>query len=85
MPLSGPPLFRAETPLKSTFSPSVFNHTLQPENAIATHVDADDKTTTLIQRTGSNYKSQAVIINEGGLNALILSSKLPQAKKLALG
>ena len=27
----------------------------KPENAIATHVDADDKTTTLIQGTGSNY------------------------------
>ena len=27
----------------------------KPENAIATHVDTDDKTTTLIQGTGSNY------------------------------
>ena len=52
----------------------------KPENAIATHVDADDKTTTLIQGTGSNYKSKVVIINESGLYALILSSKLPQAK-----
>ena len=52
----------------------------KPENAIATHIDADDKTTTLIQGTGSNYKSKVVIINESGLYALILSSKLPQAK-----
>ena len=52
----------------------------KPENAIATHVDTDDKSTTLIQGTGSNYKSKVVIINESGLYALILSSKLPQAK-----
>ena len=52
----------------------------KPENAISTHVDTEDKTTTLIQGTGSNYKSKVVIINESGLYALILSSKLPQAK-----
>ena len=52
----------------------------KPENAIATHVDAEDKTTTLIQGTGSNYKSKVVVINESGLYSLILSSKLPQAK-----
>ena len=52
----------------------------KPENAIATHVDTDDKSTTLIQGTGSNYKSKVVIINESGLYALVLSSKLPQAK-----
>lgn len=53
----------------------------KPENAIATHVDSEDKTTTLIQGTGSNYKSNAVVINESGLYSLILSSKLPTAKK----
>ena len=53
----------------------------KPENAISTHVDKDDKTTTLIQGTGSNYKSKAVVINESGLYSLILSSKLPKAKK----
>ena len=53
----------------------------KPENAVATHVDEEDKTTTLIQGTGSNYKSKAVIINESGLYSLILSSKLPSAKK----
>ena len=52
----------------------------KPENAIATHVDTEDNTTTLIQGTGTNYKSKVVIINESGLYALILSSKLPQAK-----
>ena len=52
----------------------------KPENAIATHVDTDDKSTTLIQGTGSNYKSKVVIINESGLYTLVLSSKLPQAK-----
>ena len=52
----------------------------KPENAIEAHVDEDDKTTTLIQGTGSNYKSKAVIINESGLYSLVLSSKLPQAK-----
>ncbi len=52
----------------------------KPENAIATHVDDEDKTTTLIQGTGSNYKSNAVIINESGLYSLIFSSKLPTAK-----
>jgi anti-repressor protein len=53
----------------------------KPENAIAAHVDDEDKTTTLIQGTGSNYKSNAVVINESGLYSLILSSKLPNAKK----
>ena len=53
----------------------------KPENAIATHVDSEDKTTTLIQGTGSNYKSKTMLINESGLYSLILSSKLPQAKE----
>lgn len=53
----------------------------KPENAIAVHVDKEDKTTTLIQGTGSNYKSQATFINESGLYALILSSKLESAKR----
>ena len=52
----------------------------KPENALATHVDKEDKTTTLIQGTGSNYKSKIIIINESGLYSLILSSKLEQAK-----
>lgn len=52
-----------------------------PRNAIATHVDDEDKTTALIQCDDSNYKSNAVVINESGLYSLILSSKLPNAKK----
>lgn len=54
---------------------------LKPANAIATHVDDEDKTTTLIQGTGSNYKSKTVIINESGLYSLIFSSKLESAKR----
>ena len=53
----------------------------KPQNAIATHVDEEDKTTALIRGTGSNYKSKTVLINESGLYSLILSSKLPDAKK----
>ena len=53
----------------------------KPENAIATHVENGDKTSTLIQGSGSNYKSQAVFINESGLYSLILSSKLESAKR----
>jgi prophage antirepressor-like protein len=51
------------------------------ENAISTHVDNEDKTTTLIQGTGSNYKSNAVCINESGVYALIFGSKLESAKR----
>ena len=65
------------------------------KDALARHVDAEDKrgrdsrpqvkeedkTTTLIQGTGSNYKSKTMLINESGLYALILSSKLPQARE----
>ena len=49
-------------------------------DALFKHVDDEDKTTVAIRDTGSNYKSQTVVINESGLYALILSSKLPQAK-----
>ena len=53
----------------------------KPENAIHMHVDEEDKTTTLIQGNGSNYKSKTTIINESGLYSLALSSKLPKAKE----
>lgn len=46
----------------------------KPENAISNHVDDDDKTTTLIQGTGSNYKSKSVIINESGVYNLIFGA-----------
>jgi prophage antirepressor-like protein len=53
----------------------------KPENAIATHVANEDKTSTLIQGSGSNYKSKVTFINESGLYSLILSSKLESAKR----
>ena len=54
---------------------------VKPENAIINHVSKEDKTSTLIQGTGSNYKSKAIIINEFGTYDLVFSSKLPQAKE----
>ena len=53
----------------------------KPENALAAHVDALDKTTTLIQGDGSNYKSKTTIINESGVYSLIFSSKLEGAQR----
>ena len=50
-------------------------------NALAQHVHEDDKTTALIQCTGSSYKTQAIFINESGLYSLILSSKLEAARR----
>lgn len=50
-------------------------------DAIARHVDAEDKTTVVIHDGGSNYKTQAVFINESGLYSLILTSKLEGAKQ----
>ena len=50
-------------------------------DAVRKHVDGEDKTTVAICDTGSNYKSQAIYINESGLYALILSSKLKSAKR----
>ena len=55
------------------------------------HVDSEDKTSYLIQVSGSNdkstapiqgpaYETRVTLINESGLYSLILSSKLPQAK-----
>lgn len=51
----------------------------KPENAIARHVDDEDKSITPFQ--GTAYETRATIINESGLYSLILSSKLPNAKK----
>lgn len=53
----------------------------KPENALGTHVDEDDKTTTLIQGNGSNYKSKTTLINESGVYSLIFGSKLESAKR----
>lgn len=54
---------------------------IKARNAVMLHVDDEDKTTAPIQGGGSNYKSQAIFINESGLYALILSSKLDSAKR----
>lgn len=48
------------------------------QNAIAVHVDDEDKGTAPIQ--GTAYETRATIINESGLYALIFGSKLPSAK-----
>ena len=52
-----------------------------PSVAICENVDSEDKTTFVISESGSKYKSKTTFINESGLYALILSSKLPQAKE----
>lgn len=52
----------------------------KPRNAIATHVDEDDALKQgVIDELGRNQ--QTTMINESGLYSLILSSKLPTAKK----
>ena len=51
-----------------------------PSNALQVHVDSEDKTSYLIQVSGSAYKTNTLFVNESGLYSLILSSKLPQAK-----
>lgn len=48
-------------------------------NAVAKHVDDDDKGVTELMTPGGIQKM--VIINESGLYSLVLSSKLPGAKK----
>ena len=51
----------------------------KPENALAAHVDDEDKTTTLIQGTGSNYKTNATVINEEKINEAIVNIRMAQA------
>lgn len=53
----------------------------KPENAVSAHVSKEDKTTTLIQGTGSNYKSKSVVISEFGIYDLVFSSKMKEAKQ----
>ena len=43
------------------------------ENALATHVDNEDKADTLIQ--GDSQRRRMTIINESGLYSLVLSSR----------
>ena len=47
-------------------------------DALRKHVDTEDKGTVAIRDTA--YETRVTLINESGLYALILSSKLPQAK-----
>lgn len=49
-------------------------------NAIATHIDSEDKMGAPIQGTLGGVQEMTVI-NESGLYSLVLSSKLPSAKK----
>ena len=52
----------------------------KPQNAILSHVDDEDKKDALIQGTPGGEQIM-IVINESGLYSLILSSKLPDAKK----
>lgn len=52
----------------------------KPRNAIASHVDAEDKKDAPIQGTLGGMQNMTVI-NESGLYSLILSSKLTTAKR----
>ena len=49
-------------------------------DAMFRHVDEDDKVDGVVIHDAIGRKQQAIIINESGLYALVLSSKLPQAK-----
>ena len=53
----------------------------KPQNAILSHVDDEDRALAPIQGGCSTGTQQTIIINESGLYSLILSSKLPDAKK----
>lgn len=53
---------------------------MKTENALARHVDEEDKTLTPFQGGCSTGLQKTIIINESGLYSLILSSKLPSAK-----
>lgn len=50
-------------------------------DAIYSHVDEEDKTSSVIYGAGSNYKAKTMFINESGVYSLILSSKLPKARE----
>ena len=50
-----------------------------PQEAIRTHVDDEDKGVSEILTPGGTQKM--IVINESGLYSLVLSSKLPSAKK----
>jgi len=51
-----------------------------PRDALAKHVDSEDKNT-VANRDGTSGNPNMTVINESGLYSLILSSKLPTAKQ----
>lgn len=53
----------------------------KPRNAVASHVDSEDRASAPIQGGCSSGTQNTTIINESGMYSLILSSKLPSAKK----
>ena len=52
-----------------------------PRKAIIDHVDTEDKTDGVTIRDSIGREQNPTIINESGLYSLVLSSKLPNAKK----
>ena len=48
-------------------------------DALSKHVDTEDKGTVAIRDTA--YETRVTLINESGLYSLILSSRLPQARR----
>ncbi len=52
-----------------------------PRKAIIDHVDKEDKTDGVTIRDSIGRKQNPVCINESGFYSLVLSSKLPNAKK----
>lgn len=52
-----------------------------PRKAIIDHVDEEDKTDGVTIRDSIGREQNPICINESGLYSLILSSKLPNAKK----
>ena len=54
---------------------------INPRKAVIDHVDDDDKKDGVTIRDSIGREQKPVLINESGLYSLILSSKLPNAKK----
>ena len=52
-----------------------------PRKTLLDHVDPEDKTDGVTIRDSMNREQRPILINESGLYSLVLSSKLPTAKK----
>ena len=50
-------------------------------DSLARHIDSDDKRDGVVIHDSMGREQKPIIINESGLYSLILSSKLPNAKK----